>query len=60
MKNWSRTLRKQYMVLITNDKGDLFMIKVLANPVNAKEEIRDYVKDYFGQGVTFAYEEVEE
>lgn len=48
------------MVLITNDKGDLFMIKVLANPVNAKEEIRDYVKDYFGQGVTFAYEEVEE
>ena len=48
------------MVLITNDKGDLFMIKVLANPVNAKEEIREYVKDYFGQDVTFAYEEVAE
>ena len=60
MKNWSRTLRKQYMVLITNDKGDFFMIKVLANPVNDQEEIREYVKDYFGQDVTFAYEEVAE
>lgn len=48
------------MVLITNDKGDFFMIKVLANPVNDQEEIREYVKDYFGQDVTFAHEEVAE